>query len=170
MSTETTAPKRRTKRRYAHELYPHADEWETRPLTVEVPYWYARFIGLNPQGTGWPTADGAEKDQRIAELSNAARTALLADALHQGMTGDEAWTWADERLGDGLDAPWRRAVKYGVTTGQIKPYPCGPALDYHEHLIPSPLGEQWRQVVRVPGIEDDCPECTEPIPETENTQ
>ena len=27
---------RRTKRRYAHELYPHAEEGETRPLEVEV--------------------------------------------------------------------------------------------------------------------------------------
>ena len=32
----------RTKRRYAHELYPHAGEYEVRPLAVEVPYLYAQ--------------------------------------------------------------------------------------------------------------------------------
>ena len=28
---------RRTIRRYAHELYPHPDEWEVRPLSGEPP-------------------------------------------------------------------------------------------------------------------------------------
>lgn len=27
----------RTIRRYAHELYPPAEEWEVRPLEIEVP-------------------------------------------------------------------------------------------------------------------------------------
>jgi hypothetical protein len=35
---ETPKPERRTKRRYAHELYPHGEEGGTRSLEVEVPY------------------------------------------------------------------------------------------------------------------------------------
>ena len=42
-----------SKRRYAHELYPHAEDWQTRPLTVEVPYLYARAIGYSISGTSW---------------------------------------------------------------------------------------------------------------------
>ena len=37
-------PVRRTIRRYAHEIYPHGNEGETRDLAVEVPYLYARAI------------------------------------------------------------------------------------------------------------------------------
>ena len=49
---EVEVAKRRTKRRYAHELYPHADEFEVRKLAVEVPYLYARAIGFEIEGTG----------------------------------------------------------------------------------------------------------------------
>ena len=44
---------RRTIRRYAHEMYPHAEEGETRALAVEVPYLYAKAVGLDVWGTGW---------------------------------------------------------------------------------------------------------------------
>ena len=38
---------RRTKRRYAFELFPHADEGEVRPLSIDVPYLYgAVVVGL----------------------------------------------------------------------------------------------------------------------------
>ena len=43
----------RTKRRYAHELYPHADDFERRPLETEVPYLYARAHGIDIYGTGY---------------------------------------------------------------------------------------------------------------------
>lgn len=45
-----------TIRKYAHELYPHAAEGEVRPLAVEVPYLYARMVGLSPFDTGWGAA------------------------------------------------------------------------------------------------------------------
>ena len=48
---------RRTKRRYAHELYPHAAEGDIRPLDVEVPYRIARAVGFDVQGTGWLNDD-----------------------------------------------------------------------------------------------------------------
>lgn len=47
---------RRTKRRYAHELYPH-EEGTIRPLEVEVPYLYARALGLEIGGTSWLTVE-----------------------------------------------------------------------------------------------------------------
>lgn len=39
-----------TKRKYAHELYPHPAEGEVRPLAVEVPYLYARAVKPYPCG------------------------------------------------------------------------------------------------------------------------
>jgi len=153
----------RTKRRYAHELYPHADEYETRPLAVEVPYLYARFVGFDVYDTGWFAADPAETGPRIERLIDAARIALLADALHQGMTGDAAWKWADERIGDGNEIAWERAEHYGVPTRDIKPYPCGPTPADHRHYGP-PDARGWRTVAFAPGPEDDCPDCTEPDP------
>ena len=46
----------RTIRRYAHEIYPHPEEWEVRPLEADVPYLYAIAIGLDLNGTGWHDA------------------------------------------------------------------------------------------------------------------
>ncbi len=106
---------------YAHDLYPHAEEGETRPLSVEVPYLYARAIGVdvNDLGGDWTPA-------RINLLIYARRTALLADALHQGMTGDDAWAWADERCWDYTGSVvWERAVHYGVPVDRIRSYRVG---------------------------------------------
>lgn len=104
----------RTKRRYAHELYPHPEnEWETRPLEVEVPYLYAQAIGWNVWGTGWfdlfPGAyEKGTPEHKLSVQCSGYRTMLLiahrqralqADALLQGLTGQEAWEWAEERLG-----------------------------------------------------------------------
>jgi hypothetical protein len=167
-ATEQATP-RRTKRRYAHELYPHADEFETRPVATEVPYLYARAIGHGTQGTSW--FDMREGDalrlsvERTQTQIHARLIAFLADALHQGMTGDEAWKWADERCWD-YSGEWlyQRAEHYGVPTEQIKPYPCGPEPDKHDHYE-DPDERGWRIVVPVQGKESECPECTEEAPE-----
>jgi len=168
MSTNET-PTRRTKRRYAHELYPHADEWETRPLAVEVPYLYARSIGFDMWGTGWFNAEHKERNARTYDLINAQQLALMADAMLQGLTGQEAWAWASERMTDDGEFVYDRARNYGVDPDLIKPYPCGPTPDHHDHVAaPDPRG--WRTVTRAPGPEDACEECTEPIPESETTE
>lgn len=156
---------RRTKRRYAHELYPHAEEWETRPLAVEVPYLYARAVGLEVMGTGWSDMRGdalKETNARVMDLIAASRLALLADALLQGLTGDEAWQWADVRhWADAVgDFVFERAVHYGVPVDRIKPYPCGPEPDHHDHYV-----NGSRRVNRVTGKESECPDCTEDTPE-----
>ena len=161
---------RRTKRRYAHELYPHAEEGETRPLTVEVPYLYAHAAGLQVQGTGW--SDMREGDalrlsvERIEELVAARRMALVADALLQGMAGDEAWTWADERGWDETgEWAYERAAHYGVPTDQIKPYPCGAEPDHHDHL--GEVGAKYvgmQLATRIDCKESECADCTEEIP------
>lgn len=159
--TTTTQESRRTKRRYAHELYPHAGEWETRPLDVELPYLYARAIGFQVQGTGWFADISEATGNRTAELITARQIALMADAMHQGLTGQKAWDWAIKRMDDAGECVYERAVHYGVDPSAIKPYPCGPEPDRHDHEESMP-GTKWLNVIRIPGKESECDECTEP--------
>ena len=164
--------KRRTKRRYAHEIYPHAGEYEVRPLSVEVPYLYAQAAGLSLWGTDWFTLNGSGDRptallawRRSEKLMMARDTALLADALLQGMTGDEAWTWAMERAADeAAEIVYERAVHYGVPIETIKPYPVLSEPYRHDHRgDPAPGGGHY--VTRVSGKESECPDCTEPVPD-----
>lgn len=161
LTPDETTPARRTKRRYAHELYPHAEDmWESRLLEVEVPYLYARAIGFDVQGTGWFDAEHPERGARTHHMIDNQRTALMADAMHQGLTGQAAWEWADSRMTDDGEWVYERAVHYGIDPDAIKPYRCGPTPDHHEHSTPS--GNGWSTITRAPGTEDDCEECTEP--------
>ena len=159
----------RTKRRYAHELYPHAGEYELRPLAVEVPYLYAQAVGLAIFGTDWFDAFKGKGDkvgavlttQRTMRLLDARHAALLADAIHQGLTGDEAWEWATSRYDEEGGWVYDRAKHYGVPVEKIKPYPVLDEPDRHDHYgWAEALG--WRTVTRVEGRESDCPECCEP--------
>lgn len=172
--------KRRTKRRYAHEIYPHAGEYEVRPLSVEVPCLYADAIGHRSRGTGYLDlisiypAGSPERSLavqavylRIEKYISACETALLADALQQGMTGDEAWSWAASRTSDDMEWVYDRAVHYGVPVETIKPYPVLAEPDHHDHLgDPAPGGGHY--VTRVDGKESECPDCTEPATETQD--
>ncbi|GAA3705768.1 hypothetical protein GCM10023259_103830 [Thermocatellispora tengchongensis] len=160
MSTE----KRRTKRRYAHELYPQRGEWEVRPLEVEVPALYAYAAGMDPQGTGWFKAEGPEKVARIANMIQCQEIALAADAMLQGLTGQAAWEFVVKNLTDDGELFYERVVHYGVDPDKIKPYPCGPTPDHHDHLS-EPDARGWQTVTRVDGTEDACPDCTEPVTE-----
>lgn len=159
----------RTKRRYAHELYPHPDEFEVRPLAVEVPYLYALAIGLELDGTGWfdapRQADAWAKEAtncRVARLIDARRRALLADALLQGMTGDAAYGWAAPRLDPDGGWVYGRADHYGVPVERIKPYPCGPEPDRHDHMASTGDVMGNGIITCVPGKESECPKCCEP--------
>ena len=153
---------RRTKRRYAHELYPHAEEGETRPLEVEVPYLYARAVGFDVEGTSW-LDDPRSGCDRVEILICAQSAALIADALLQGLAGQEAWDYAHGLMADVLtEKVWERAAHYGVPVDQIKPYPCGPEPDRHNHLDP-PDARGWQTVHWIEGRESDCPECTEEV-------
>lgn len=172
MSDETAteqAATRRTKRRYAHELYPHAEEYETRALAVEVPYAYARAIGFDIDGTGWSAMEGEAlklAGQRTHLMLATRQHAYLIDALLQGLAGEEAWAWADRALWDyESETLWQRAKHYGVPADQIKPYPCGPEPDHHAHL--GEMGAKYvgmQLVTRIDGKESECAECTEEIP------
>jgi hypothetical protein len=168
LTPDETTPARRTKRRYAHELYPHAEEWQTRLLEVEVPYLYARAIGFDVRGTGWFNTEHKESNARTYDLINSQQIALMADAMHQGLTGQAAWDWADSRMTDDGSWVYERAMHYGVDPDRIKPYPCGPTPDHHDHLA-APDSRGWQTVTRTPGAEDDCEECTEPT-ESETTR
>ena len=111
-----------TDRRYAHAHYPHAAENETRPLAVEVPYLYARAIGMELD-EDWVSAFPNLIKYRGMILHSARREALLADALLQGLTGDAAWEWADRHYHDHAGAVVRaRALHYGVPVDEIQPY------------------------------------------------
>ena len=163
---------RRTIRRYAHELYPHPDEGETRDLAVEVPYLYARAQGLVTWGTGWfdmldPTQPHDTRllaVSRTNELVTAGHLALLADALLQGLTGQDAWEWATPRAeGDVLgEWVWERGTHYGVDLARIKPYPCGPEPSHHDHMASTGDVMGYGLVTRINCPESECPTCTEP--------
>ena len=115
------------------------------------------------EGTGRFDQPNPEAGARTLAFIDSARIALLADALAQGMTGDEAWAWADQRVTDDMEAAWDRAIRHGVPVEQIKPYPCGPEPEQHNHegQVIEALG--WRESARVAGRESDCAECTEPV-------
>lgn len=155
-----------TKRRFAHELYPHADEWEVRPLSVEVPYRYARAIGLEVSGTGWfemrgdPLRNTVSGDRTMALIA-ARETALLADALHQALTGADAWAWAQERMDESGEWIYERAVRHGVPVKLIKPYRCGPEPGHHDHKASTGDVMGSGVVTRVKGKESECPTCCE---------
>lgn len=172
---------RRTKRRYAHELYPHPDEYEVRPLEVEVPYLYAMAMGLEVFGTDWfglwsPELKATDPEraqltirlttERTMALIAARQRALLADALLQGMGGQEAWEWTESRYSEDPEIVYERAVHYGVPVEQIKPYPVVAEVGHHDHRD-EPDARGWRTVHRIEGKESECPDCTEPIEDAE---
>ena len=162
-----------TKRKFAHEFYPHPEEGQTRPLAVEVPYLYARAIGMEVHGTDWHDLfDSDDKaQQRLAvgrtnHMIAARRLALIADALLQGLSGDEAWEWADQRGWD-ESGEWvtERAAHYGVPFNDIKPYPIVAEASTHTHWT-DPDAKGWRTFIEtVPCPESECPDCCEPTAE-----
>jgi hypothetical protein len=158
-------PTRRTKRRYAHELYPVPEEGEARPLDVEVRYHLSRAIGYDVSGTSWGSVEPRTlAGERIMTMLREADLALLAVALHKGLSGQEAWDFMATRA-TGEVSEWisEFAVEYAVDWHEIKPYQCGPEPDHHSHLSnPDPRGD--RMVTFVDGKESECPDCTEEVP------
>lgn len=154
---------RRTRRRFAHEIYPHGAEHETRPLEVEVKYLLARAQGMEVWGTGWRQA-GNEYLDRLHILIETRRLAFLADALLQGMAGQEAWVWAQRHAGqESGELVYERAMHYGVELDNIKPYPCGPAPRVHDHWESSGYSAGHGMGTRIEGPEEACDVCTEPL-------
>lgn len=160
-------PVRRTIRRYAHEIYPHGNEGETRDLAAEVPYLYARAIGLDVWVTSWNdrSAVGIERYlARTQELIAARHVAFLADALLQGLAGQEAWEWADQRAWDETgEWAYDRASHYGVPADRIKPYLCGPEPDRHNHMASTGNITGYGLVATINCPESECPACTEEV-------
>lgn len=163
---------RQTKRRYAHELYPQAGECEIRDLSVEVPALYARAQGLMVQGTGWHDLfmrgddnDLREATARTVKMLLSAQLALAADALLQGLTGNEAWEWVQSRSGGDTigEWVWERGTHYGVDLARIKPYRCGPELTHHDHMASTGDVMGDGLITRIDCPEDECPVCTEAV-------
>lgn len=169
MTTEN-ALARRTKRRYAHELFPHPDEGELRPLSVDVPYFLALAIGLDTPDTSAfsDVVTPRELGNRIARMLDVQLIALLADALQLGLTGEAAWAHVPRDGEARAEKVWRRAEAHGVDIDLIKPYPCGPEPDYHWHEGERHYRNGFASVAltRINVKESDCEECTEPIEPT----
>ena len=117
-----------TEPKYAHEVYPEPND---HTLADEIPYLFARALGLRSGFDEWHdylSSDDPIKRRAAWErtdlMCKARSICLVADALAQGMSGQEAWTWsqerADEETGEWI---WERAVHYGVDPDLIKPYP-----------------------------------------------
>jgi hypothetical protein len=153
---------RTMKRKLAHQLYP--EPAELADLTDEhVPYLYARAYGFRVNGTGWFDVEPDVAGTRTMLLIQAAQIAVLADALAQGLTGADAWRWAEETLADeSLECVWDRAAHYGIPFDSIRPYSCGPEPEQHDHVA-APDARGYRLVTRVRGRESQCPDCTEEI-------
>jgi len=153
--------KRRTIRRYAHEMYPEPNEAQAGDLTAQMPYLYARAIGLRSFGTGFMDVP-LDHMKRCVEFTDAVLIALLADAHFQGMTGPDAWEWAYWSQHDEMEAVWKRAMSHGVKPQLIKPYPCGPEPQTHWHKATT--GDVTGDGIVTPiwCAESECPTCTEP--------
>lgn len=167
-----TEQARRTKRRYAYELYPHREDSESRSLAVDVPYQIANAIGMSSGTREWHELidQGGDAAQaavnRTVQFLEACHVALLAVALHEGLSGQQAWDeatrWAGDEAGEML---WDAAQQYGVPLNDIKPYPIRGEASTHEHWSQE-TASGWREAIdlRVSGPESECDECTEPDP------
>lgn len=158
----------KTKRKYAHELYPLAKEGEVRPLQVEVPCQYALAMGFEVEGTDWfDLVHGSDAEKALAfarttQLINQRMYAFLLDALLQGMSGQEAFAWASERADDETgEIAWDRAVHYGVRVDEIRPYPVLAEAKRHRHWTPRDAHGCKVLIETVLISESECPECTE---------
>ena len=161
---------RRTKRRFAHELYPLAKEGEVRPLSVEVPCQYALAVGFEVGDTDWfDLVHGSDAEKALAfartdRLVDQRMHAFLLDALLQGMSGQEAFAWASERADDETgEIAWDRAVHYGVRVDEIRPYPVLAEAKWHRHWTARDA-RGWKVLIENVQIpESECPECTEEV-------
>lgn len=179
----TEAPPRVTKRKFAHELYPHADEFEVRPLALEVAYLYAIMVGLSVWDSDWyDVGHGRDAknpvdrphirltNERIKAFIAAKEKALLADAMLQGMTGNTAWEWAMHRaVEDDSSSAYLRADFYNVPIEDIKPYWVLAEPDHHTHYGPADR-RGWRTSTRVEGRESECHDCTVEVPRPDPNQ
>lgn len=162
---------RRTKRRFAHELYPHPEEGEARDLAVDARYLLAMAIGTQVDRE-WHdlVSEGGESarlasDRTMLHLATC-DIAFLAVALADGRSGQDAWDWARRARGDEYDELiYEAAERYGVDWDTIKPYPIRSEPDTHEHWTErNAHGSRTLLDYRVLGKESDCDECTEPVP------
>lgn len=157
--------KRRTIRRYAHEVFPHPQEGEVRDLETEVKYLYAQWLGHELFGTDWFTlgdSDDPVKRRltglRTAHFIRLQQLALTADALHRGLTGQAAWEWVVKHHDPESEVTYDCAAKYltDAEMERIKPYPVLEEIEPHEHV-----NRTTRIVTYAEGKESNCDECTE---------
>lgn len=173
-----TEQARRTKRRYAYELYPHREDGESRLLAVDVPYQIAHAIGMSAGTREWHELidQGGDAAQaavnRTVQFLEACHVALLASALDEGLRGQQAWDKATRWAGDeAREMLWDAAERYGVPLDDIRPYPIRGEASTHEHWSDR-NASGWRKAIdlRVSGPESGCEECTEPVPTSHDSE
>ena len=108
---------------YAHELVPHPDEGETKPLDYLARYHYAQAQAWHLAFADVIDDPGPRLDFALGQYLRHAHLALLHDALAQGMGGQEAADWASQRNhSESAEWIWERGVAYGLDPDQIRPY------------------------------------------------
>lgn len=111
--------------KYAHEIVPHPDEGESRPLGTVVRYHYA-------QALAWHLAFaevirvgelGPRLDFALSQYLSHTHLAFLHDALAQGLADQGAADWAAVRIHpESPELVWERAVHYGLDPDEIRAY------------------------------------------------
>ena len=111
----------KTTKKYAHEIVPHLDEGETKPLDYLVRYHYA-------QAQAWHLSfaeaiNSGDFDFPLSQYLGHAHLAFLHDSLAQGMSGQEAADWASERThSESCELVWERANACGLPVDEIGAY------------------------------------------------
>lgn len=100
---------------FAHELYPPFKAGEHPPLSAQVPWLYARAVGLS--SGGW------QGKARMRQRQDAAFVAILADMRLRGVDERDALRWAsDFSTAKRQEFVRLRAKAYGVPVEQIRTY------------------------------------------------
>lgn len=114
-------------KRYAHKIVPHPEEGETKSLDYLVRYHYAQAQAWHLALVDVINDPGPRLDVALSQYMGHARMAFLFDALHLGMSGQEAADWASERNhSESAELVWERAYAHGLNPDEIKAYKIRP--------------------------------------------
>lgn len=112
-----------SEKKYAHEIIPHPEEGEAKPLDYLVRYHYAQAQGWHLAFAEVLDEPGPRFDLALSQYLHHAHLGFLHDALHQGWAGQAAVDWvADRNHSESAEWVWERAIECGLSPDEIKPY------------------------------------------------
>ena len=112
-----------TEKKYAHEIMPHPEEGEAKPLDYLVRYHYAQAMAWHLTFADVLDSPGPRFDLALSQYLHHAHLGFLHDALRQGMDGQEAVGWvADRNHSESVEWVWERAVACDLNPDEIKAY------------------------------------------------